>query len=93
MAFVEDLSVFFNDGTPGYVLAEIDGVDVGVLFDSPFQEVNFIESSNPIAYVKTADITGVAVNSVVMNGATEYRVIGVEDDGAGVSKLELRLFA
>lgn len=91
MAFVEDLSVFFNDDTPGFLTVVIDGTETGALFDNQFQETNFIESSNPLLYVKTADITDVAVNSVVMNGATEYRVIGVEDDGTGITKLELRL--
>ena len=91
MAFVEDFNVFFNDGTPGYTELEIDSETVGGFFDNQFQETNFVGSSNPVFIVKTADVAGVVVNSVVMNGATEYRVIGVENDGTGITHLELRL--
>lgn len=91
MAFVEDLDVFFNDDTPGYAEFLIDDETVGGIFDNRFQETNFVESSNPVFIVKTADIVGVAVNSVVMNGSAEYRVIGMEDDGMGITHLELRL--
>ena len=93
MAFVEDFDVFFNDDTPGYLQLVIDGETVEGIFDNKFQDANFVESSNPVFTVKTADVASIAVNSVVMNGETEYRVIGVEDDGTGVTRLELRLRA
>lgn len=68
----------------------IDSVAVDGVFDDRFGEVNFIESSNPTFTAKTSDIPSVANGSVVMDGAKEYSVIGVERDGTGMTKLELR---
>ena len=90
MAFVEDIDVFINNDTPGFKTLNVDGGSVNGIFTDDFDETNFVESSNPVFVTKTSDVPSVANGSVVMDGAKEYQVIGIQDDGSGVTKLALR---
>lgn len=92
MPFFEDLSVFINSDTPGYKRLTIDYVPIDGIFDDDYQESNFTESSNPVFMVKTADIPDVKQGSMAEDSANKlWEVIGVQNDGTGMTKLELRV--
>ena len=90
MAFSEDFSVFFNDDTPGFKQMVVNSVPVDGIFDNDFKESNFIETSNPIFWAASSDLTGVVQDMTVLDGAISYSVIGVEPDNSGVMGLVLR---
>lgn len=60
MAFTEDLSVFFNVDTPGFVQTVLAGVPVGGLFDNPYELGNVggagMASSQPTLTLPTTDV-------------------------------------
>lgn len=91
--FVEDLSVFINPDTPGYVLAKVDGVDVGMLFDRAYTGAlsGLVESTGPQAVAKSADVAAVVQGSALVIGGVTYTVTGVEPDGTGITTLQLRM--
>lgn len=92
MAFVEDFDVFINDDTPGYKTLDIDHVSVNGVFDDEFQESSFTESSDPVFFVKTLDITDMQQGSIAEDETgKQWEVIGIQKDGTGMAKLELRV--
>lgn len=99
MAFVEDLTVFFNTAehavaatfkTPGGEVVR----GAKVILSTPVQEVPLgageVAHLQPSIQCPTADLAGVRKNFVVEIGADTYRVVRREDDGTGVSTAWLR---
>jgi hypothetical protein len=63
----------------------IDGI-----FDDRPSEVNFIESSDPTFTIKTSDATNIFMDTRIYDDEKEYRVIGIEQEDGGTTKLQLR---
>lgn len=100
MAFTEDLSVFFdtNDFAVVATIKNPDGSklrDANVIFDDGRQNAELlnagIELPNTTMRCQTADLAGVTHNHKVAIGATTYRIINRQDDGAGVSTVALQV--
>lgn len=93
MAFTEDLNDFVNDDTPGYKVLLINYENVAGIFDEEYVEAGFVETNNPIFTTKTSSLVDVEQDTLVIDEVTgkEYRVAGVQPDGTGMTKLELRL--
>ena len=91
MAFSEDFSVFINDDTPGYKTVQIEYQDVSGILDKDYEETNFVESSNPVFWVESSDISNITQGCLLVDGDFYYDIIGIEDDGSGITKLELRM--
>ena len=72
---------------------KIDFVDVDGIFDDSYAEVGFVETSNPIFETLTANIPEVTQGVTALDEVTgkEWEIIGVENDGTGMTKLELRV--
>jgi len=86
--FVEDLTVFFADFA---VDATLGGVPVRGLLDSaPVMAFDTVAGSNPIFTLPTGSVTGDprALALIVSGGAT-YTVRDWNDDGHGVTTLQL----
>lgn len=93
MAFSEDLSVFINTDTPGYVDAMIGSATVVGLFDNGYTGIDMVGSSDPTLLCMAADIPAVADGTTVTINGISYRVAGApEPDGTGLVLLQLRKF-
>lgn len=82
--------MFINPATPGYVLATIAGAPVVALFDGFYTDPMGMASSVPILTVASADVSGAVHGTLVVAGAVNYTVQGIEPDGAGVTRLILQ---
>jgi len=70
----------------------IDGVAIDGIFDDRYVEAAFVSSSNPTFTCKTADITtDITRDAEAVDGLTTYEVAETQPDGAGLTKIELRL--
>lgn len=97
-AAVDDLSVFINPDTPGYVSATLNAVAIGALFDAAYSASYGIDGSSPmIEVIDAAAIAACGVSkpeniprgtAAVVNG-TNYTVQGIEPDGTGLTRLTL----
>lgn len=94
MAFVENLDVFINPDTPGYVMATIDGKPVGGLMDMGFSAggVGFsdMEAVLPSFVCKELELAEVEHGTEFWLAETRYEVAGIEHDGHGVTTLSLK---
>lgn len=89
MAFAENPTDFINDDTPGYVLAPLNGVDVGGIFDNGSANAfNMMQGSNPTFMCATADATS-AVGKTLIVGGVSHTVREAKPDGSGFTLLEL----
>lgn len=72
---------------------KINYVDVDGQFDNGYEEAGFTESSNPTFETLTSNLVDVEHKTLVLDDATgeEWEVIGIENDGTGMTKLELRV--
>jgi hypothetical protein len=93
MAFTEDLDDFINEDTPGYKVLLINYENVAGIFDQDYVESGFVETSDPVFITKTSNIPDIEQDLPVVDEVTdkEYTVVGVEPDGTGLTKLELKL--
>lgn len=91
--FTEDLTIFFNADTPGYVLATVSGVPVGAIFDNGYAQGGVgglgMASSQPMLTLPTANVPAQPQGLPVVVGSTSYLVAGHEPDGTGISVLML----
>ena len=98
MAFIEDLSLFF-DVTKGFAVSAVFKrgatvlATVSVIFNDPSQAAAIygtpIEESAPFLQAPTASLVAVKRNdTATVNGAT-YRVETIRPDGTGVSNVFL----
>ena len=76
--------------------AVVGGVTCRVIFDNDFLASVGVESSNPVALVRDADVPAVAQGDVVsisvgsFSPAFSGSVVAVQPDGTGTTMLELR---
>lgn len=90
MAFTEDLAVFINADTPGYVLATVGGVGVGALFDNGFSSAFDIAGSGPRITLPAASAPSAALGDAVTVSGVSYTITGIEPDGLGLVVLKLQ---
>lgn len=98
MAFVEDLSVFFDlsDFAESAVITLSGGATrtVSAIFNTPSLSVEIydqqIETDAPSALCKTVDLTGVKNNNSMAIGGKTYKIAKISDDGTGVSTVYLK---
>lgn len=85
-----DLACFVDEGMPGYALASVGGTSVPVLFSNGYAGPLGVESLDPSA---RCVVSALPVNyrslPVVIGGVT-YSVVGVQADGRGMTRLDLR---
>lgn len=94
MAFVEDLTPFFDlGGFAEAVTLTIGGTPatVNVIFDAAYYSpLGEFEGTRPTAWVPAADSAGIVQGDTLTRGTTTYTVVEVKPDGPGVVN-ELRL--
>lgn len=94
MAFIEDLSEFF-DTTYGFaVTATYNGVtSVNGIFDAEYFETTAgfggIQSSQPVFLCRAADMPSAVHGQTLVVNAVTYQIVGVEPDGSGITLLKL----
>lgn len=91
MAFVENLADFLNDDTPGYVLAVLDGVEVGGIFDNGSDSAlnNMMLGTNPTFTLASASASSSSRGKTLVVDSVSYTVREVKPDGTGMTVLEL----
>ena len=62
---------------------------IGIL-DKEYRVVGDIESNYPVFECRSTDATGVVHGSTLVVGAESFVIVGVEDDGTGMTVLVLR---
>lgn len=89
MSIQEPLSTLFTTDDFG-TAATIGGSSVNGIFDDafidPFGEV---ESTEPTFYCRSSDVSSVSRGDTVTINSTSYNVVGVHQDGLGVTLLKL----
>lgn len=66
---------------------EVDGI-----FLNDYDEVGFVESSNPAFVAKSSDLVDVEHDTEVYGlDGSKYRVVGIKPDGTGITILELHI--
>lgn len=66
---------------------EVDGI-----FLNDYDEVGFVESSNPSFVAKSTDLVDVEHDMEVYGlDGSKYRVVGIKPDGTGMTILELHV--
>lgn len=87
--FVEDLAAFLKE-TEFSVPATLPGGSVvQVIFDEPFEEIIGMESSQPTALGRSVDLFGLAHGSTITVSSRSWRVVGIQPDGTGMTRLLL----
>ena len=87
--FAEDLTAFFSEAEFSVPCALPGGAVVQVIFDQPHAEASFMEASNPSALGRTADLDALGHGAEVSVGGVAWRVVGVQPDGTGLTRLIL----
>ncbi len=75
-----------------YPYQSSDTVTINAIFDKTFIETNGVESLKPVLFCKSSDVinaTHTNGNSMIENGTTKYKVVGIENDGTGITQLLL----
>jgi hypothetical protein len=67
-------------------------VGFSVIFDNGYADLisGLAEGTQPSCQARSADVSGLVHGSSVFIGSDEWRVVGVEPDGTGMSTLRLR---
>lgn len=92
MAFVDDLEVFINDDTPGYVDASFEGIGVvGGIFGDDYEEFSgMVAGSKPILLCISSQIPDVVNGTALTINGVDYTVAGApQPDGTGLTTLNL----
>ena len=71
----------------------IGGVSGRVLFGNGYQDQFGVGAPRPELACSLADFADLALDSVVVIGASQYQVLTIEDDGTGWVTAQLRLAA
>lgn len=69
--------------------ATVDGVTVTGILDKEFRVVGNIESEYPVFECRSEDIPSIAHGQLVVYSGITYEVVGIEDDGEGLTALVL----
>lgn len=84
----EDLDPFFAEFGQA---CTISGGSVLGIFDAQYDRaLEFADSAGPVLTIQSADWPAVARGSSVTVASTAYTVIGIEPDGAGITRLRLQ---
>jgi len=82
--------VFTHNGNP-HVSSK--SVSIYGIFDRPYIETNKIEGYKPVVTVSAVDVLSVAHGAMVRHDPdatyTDYKVVGIEPDGTGMTMLIL----
>lgn len=88
-----DLGIFFNLEEFAVKAVWKGTKEVAAIFEDPFTAAGAagaeVESSAPVAHVRTADVSGIAQGDTFKIGTVTYTIIGVQPDGTGVTRLIL----
>ncbi len=90
--FIDDLDVFINDDTPGYVDANIAGIGVvGGIFGDDYGEFSgMVAGSKPTLLCISSQITAVVNGTALTINGVNYTVAGApQPDGTGLTTLNL----
>ncbi|HWT00199.1 MAG TPA: hypothetical protein VN256_08125 [Pyrinomonadaceae bacterium] len=98
MPFTEDLSQFFEQDEFAVAAVIKNGPTVirsiSVIFNTPTQEAAIFDAGAevnvPFMQCQTSDLTGVTKSHTVTINGVAYRIGEREDDGTGVSTVQLR---
>jgi hypothetical protein len=71
------------------VPATVRGRTISVIFDEQYVDALGVESSQPAATCSSADAEGVEQDEMITISGREFRIIGVQPDGTGVTVLRL----
>ncbi|MDQ1610334.1 MAG: hypothetical protein QOG00_265 [Pyrinomonadaceae bacterium] len=97
--FVEDLSGFFDLAGHAVeaVIKNVAGEEVRtipVIFETPLQAMTVFDSDveleQPTALCRTSHLTGVRHKFTLTIGAEVYTIVGMPNDGTGVTTLQLK---
>tara|TARA_Y100000310_G_scaffold342185_1_gene444185 strand:+ start:7325 stop:7639 length:315 start_codon:yes stop_codon:yes gene_type:complete len=94
---VSDLSVFVGNtefGTAAtYTPSGGEASTINIIKDERFFEINeltsALESTKPVAMVRDSDVPNVAHGDALVTGSITYSVIGIQQDGTGLTLLIL----
>lgn len=91
--FEEDLDVFFNKDEFAVQAILNDSIQITGILDDNFEEALGMAASGPRFTCPSEAIDGARTNDRLTVrtrvGATDYRVVGIEPDGKGVSVVRL----
>lgn len=72
------------------VPATVRGRQINVIFDEQYVDALGVESSQPAATCESALVDDVEQDDTMTVGGREFRIIGVQPDGTGVTVLRLQ---
>lgn len=82
-----DLPLMFPDFG---IHAVIGGVATLALIDDEYAAaLDMVAGSAPVLTIQTASVPAVAIGNAVVVNATDYTVVGIHPDGAGLTRLIL----
>jgi hypothetical protein len=88
--FAEDFDIYLDDFG---VEATFKGQPIRCIFDRQYFEIPAgeagMQSSQPQALCKDADVIGAAQGEAFDIGAVTFRIVGIEPDGTGMTLLRL----
>lgn len=86
--FSEDLAPYFAEfGTAAAVAA---GALVGIFDSRPSEAFGFVDTNGPTFMYPTANWPAVTRGAAITVNAQAYTVIGIENDGTGVTMVSLQ---
>ena len=71
------------------ILATVRGRQINVIFDQQYVDTLGVETSQPAATCASSDVADVEQDDSITVDGREYRIIGVQPDGTGVTVLRL----
>lgn len=93
MAFTEDLSAFLSTSDFAVSALYNGTTTIPVILDTVYYEDQSgqvgTQGTTPVATARTADVPGVAHGTALVINAVNYKVVGVEPDGTGITMLRL----
>ena len=84
-----NLAPFFN-AADFAVQATVRGRTINIIFDEQYIDVEGVESSQPAATCQSADVADVEQDDALTVQGREFRIIGIQPDGTGVTVLRLQ---
>lgn len=90
--FDEDIDVFFS--TDEHALQAIvieSGTVITGIFDRPYTDALDVQGFSPSLTCRTADVCELRRGRLIEIQNTVYKVVTVEPDGTGVSRVQLEL--
>lgn len=90
-AFEDEVNAAVIDSLANQTLS-INGLNVDGIFVNDYNEVGFVESSNPAFFAKEQDLQIVEHGmDAYMSDGTKYKIVGKRPDGTGITVLELHV--